>query len=76
MIQATNAHIRRLFNEKMQAEEELLDCKERVKNHIANVIEQRKFVLEIVLIISQSPPSGECVKSVIIISLVQLYLIF
>ena len=44
MIQATNAHIRRLFNEKMQAEEELLDCKERVKNHIANVIEQRKFV--------------------------------
>lgn len=41
MIQATNSHIRRLFNEKMQAEEELQECKERVKNHIEKVIEQR-----------------------------------
>lgn len=41
MIQATNAQIRRLFNEKMQAEEELQECKERVKNHIAKIIEQR-----------------------------------
>ncbi|KAJ8713419.1 hypothetical protein PYW07_013789 [Mythimna separata] len=47
MIQATNAHIRRLFNEKMQAEEELLDCKERVKNHIANVIEQLEQVAKV-----------------------------
>lgn len=43
MIQATNTHIRRLFNEKMQAEEELQNCKDRVKNHIASVIEQRKL---------------------------------
>lgn len=43
MIQATNAQIRRLFNEKMQAEEELQECKERVKTHIAKVIEQRKL---------------------------------
>lgn len=43
MIQATNAQIRRLFNEKMQAEEELQECKERVKNHIAKIIEQRKL---------------------------------
>lgn len=42
MIQTTNSHIRRLFSEKMQAEEELQECKERVKNLIANVIEQRK----------------------------------
>lgn len=42
MIQATNSHIRRLFNEKMQAEDELQDCKERVKNQIEMVLEQRK----------------------------------
>lgn len=42
MIQATNAHIRRLFNEKVQAEEELQECKERVKNSIQKVIDQRK----------------------------------
>lgn len=42
MIQATNAHIRRLFNEKVQAEEELQECKERVKNNIQKVIDQRK----------------------------------
>ncbi|XP_063892879.1 ecto-NOX disulfide-thiol exchanger 2 [Helicoverpa armigera] len=47
MIQATNAHIRRLYNEKMQAEEELLDCKERVKNHIATVIEQLEQVAKV-----------------------------
>ncbi|CAH0584204.1 unnamed protein product [Chrysodeixis includens] len=44
MIQATNAQIRRLFNEKMQAEEELQECRERVKNHIAKVIEQLEQV--------------------------------
>lgn len=45
MIQATNSHIRRLFNEKMQSEEELQECKEKVKNHIQNIIEQRKYIL-------------------------------
>lgn len=44
MIQATNAHIRRLFNEKVQAEEELQECKERVKNSIQKVIDQRKYL--------------------------------
>ncbi|XP_032520574.2 ecto-NOX disulfide-thiol exchanger 2-like isoform X2 [Danaus plexippus] len=44
MIQATNSHIRRLFNEKMQAEEELQECKDRVKNNIQNVIEQLEQV--------------------------------
>lgn len=44
MIQGTNSHIRRLFNEKMQAEEELQECKERVKNHIENVFEQREYL--------------------------------
>lgn len=43
MIQTTNSHIRRLFNEKMQAEEELQECRERVKNNIASVIDQRKY---------------------------------
>lgn len=43
MIQATNSHIRRLFNEKMQAEDELQECKERVKNNIQNVINQREL---------------------------------
>lgn len=43
MIQATNAHIRRLFSEKMAAEDELQDCKERVKNNIQNVINQREY---------------------------------
>ncbi|KAH9637150.1 hypothetical protein HF086_016172 [Spodoptera exigua] len=47
MIQATNSHIRRLFNEKMQAEEELQNCKERVKNHIASVIEQLEQVAKV-----------------------------
>lgn len=42
MIQATNSHIRRLFNEKMQSEEELQECRERVKTNIQNIIEQRK----------------------------------
>lgn len=42
MIQATNSHIRRLFNEKMQAEEELQLCRERVKSNIQQIIEQRK----------------------------------
>lgn len=42
MIQATNSHIRRLFNEKMQSEEELQECRERVKNHIERVFEQRE----------------------------------
>lgn len=44
MIQATNSHIRRLFNEKMQSEEELQECRERVKTNIQNIIEQRKFL--------------------------------
>ncbi|XP_063535589.1 ecto-NOX disulfide-thiol exchanger 2-like [Cydia strobilella] len=47
MIQATNSHIRRLFNEKMQAEEELQDTKERVKNHIENVINQLEQVAKV-----------------------------
>lgn len=50
MIQATNAHIRRLFNEKMQAEDELVECKERVKNNIQNIIIQRKYILKTVFI--------------------------
>lgn len=45
MIQATNSHIRRLFNEKIQAEDELLECKERIKSNIKNVIVQRKCIL-------------------------------
>lgn len=44
MIQTTNSHIRRLFNEKVQAEEELTECRERVKNHIQSIIEQRKYL--------------------------------
>ncbi|CAK1556189.1 unnamed protein product [Leptosia nina] len=44
MLQATNSHIRRLFSEKMQAEEELVECKERVKNVIQKVIEQLEQV--------------------------------
>ncbi|XP_045766467.1 ecto-NOX disulfide-thiol exchanger 2-like [Maniola jurtina] len=47
MIQATNSHIRRLFGEKMQAEEELQECKERVKNHIQSVIEQLEQVAKV-----------------------------
>ncbi|XP_053606436.1 ecto-NOX disulfide-thiol exchanger 2-like [Plodia interpunctella] len=47
MIQATNSHIRRLFNEKMQAEEELQECRERVKNHIERVIEQLEQVAKV-----------------------------
>ncbi|XP_059053730.1 ecto-NOX disulfide-thiol exchanger 2-like [Achroia grisella] len=47
MIRATNSHIRRLFNEKMQAEEELQECKERVKNHIEKVIEQLEQVAKV-----------------------------
>lgn len=43
MIQGTNSHIRRLFNEKMQAEEELQECRERVKTHIERVFEQREY---------------------------------
>ncbi|XP_039755642.1 ecto-NOX disulfide-thiol exchanger 2-like isoform X2 [Pararge aegeria] len=47
MIQATNSHIRRLFGEKMQAEEELQECKERVKTHIQNVIDQLEQVAKV-----------------------------
>ncbi|XP_026316825.1 ecto-NOX disulfide-thiol exchanger 2 [Hyposmocoma kahamanoa] len=47
MIQATNAHIRRLFNEKVQAEEELQECKERVKNSIQKVIDQLEQVAKV-----------------------------
>ncbi|XP_023946148.2 ecto-NOX disulfide-thiol exchanger 2 isoform X1 [Bicyclus anynana] len=47
MIQATNSHIRRLFGEKMQAEEEFQECKERVKNHIQSVIEQLEQVAKV-----------------------------
>lgn len=47
MIQATNAHIRRLFSEKVQAEEELQECKERIKNSIQKVIDQRKYLKRI-----------------------------
>ncbi|XP_026486988.1 ecto-NOX disulfide-thiol exchanger 2-like [Vanessa tameamea] len=47
MIQATNSHIRRLFNEKMQSEEELQECKERVKTHIQNIIEQLEQVAKV-----------------------------
>lgn len=47
MIQATNSHIRRLFNEKMQAEEELLECKERVKKRIEAVIELLEQVAKV-----------------------------
>lgn len=43
MIQTTNSHIRRLFNEKMQYEEELQECRERVKKNIEHVIEQREL---------------------------------
>lgn len=43
MIQATNSHIRRLFNEKVQAEEELQECKERIQNQIQTVIQQREY---------------------------------
>lgn len=69
MLQATNAHIRRLFNEKMQSEEELLDCRERVKKNIGKVIEQRKFVWIDMEIISINIP-GNGLKSVINLSLV------
>lgn len=44
MIQGTNSHIRRLFNEKMQAEEELQECKDRVRSHIEKVFEQREYL--------------------------------
>ncbi|KAM3966308.1 ecto-NOX disulfide-thiol exchanger 1 [Aphomia sociella] len=47
MIQTTNSHIRRLFNEKMQSEEELQECKERVKTHIEKVIEQLEQVAKV-----------------------------
>ncbi|XP_013190791.1 ecto-NOX disulfide-thiol exchanger 2 isoform X2 [Amyelois transitella] len=47
MIQATNSHIRRLFNEKMQAEDELQECRERVKNHIERVIDQLEQVAKV-----------------------------
>lgn len=44
MIQATNSHIRRLFNEKMLSEEELQECKDRVRTKIEKIIEQRKYL--------------------------------
>ncbi|XP_068618201.1 ecto-NOX disulfide-thiol exchanger 1-like isoform X2 [Battus philenor] len=47
MIQATNSHIRRLFNEKMQFEEELQECRERIKNNIQNVIDQLEQVAKV-----------------------------
>ncbi|KAG6442236.1 ecto-NOX disulfide-thiol exchanger 2 isoform X2 [Manduca sexta] len=47
MIQATNTHIRRLYNEKMQAEEELQESKERVKKQIEYVIEQLEQVAKV-----------------------------
>ncbi|CAH2091238.1 unnamed protein product [Euphydryas editha] len=47
MIQATNSHIRRLFNEKMQSEEELQECRERVKTNIQNIIEQLEQVAKV-----------------------------
>ncbi|CAG9793810.1 unnamed protein product [Diatraea saccharalis] len=47
MIQATNSHIRRLFSEKMQAEEELHECKERVKKNIEKVFEQLEQVAKV-----------------------------
>ncbi|XP_049874415.1 ecto-NOX disulfide-thiol exchanger 2 isoform X2 [Pectinophora gossypiella] len=47
MIQATNSHIRRLYNEKVQAEDELSECKERIKNTIALVIEQLEQVAKV-----------------------------
>ncbi|CAH2981264.1 unnamed protein product [Chilo suppressalis] len=47
MIQATNSHIRRLFNEKMQAEEELTECRERVKSNIEKVFEQLEQVAKV-----------------------------
>ncbi|KAJ0178355.1 hypothetical protein K1T71_006178 [Dendrolimus kikuchii] len=47
MIQSTNSHIRRLFSEKMQAEDELTECKERVRNRIASVIELLEQVAKV-----------------------------
>ncbi|KAI5645453.1 RNA recognition motif domain-containing protein [Phthorimaea operculella] len=47
MIQATNSHIRRLFNEKVQAEEELQETRERIKNHIQRTIEQLEQVAKV-----------------------------
>ncbi|KAJ2944302.1 hypothetical protein O0L34_g18288 [Tuta absoluta] len=47
MIQATNSHIRRLFNEKVQAEEELQETRERIKNHIQTLIEQLEQVAKV-----------------------------
>ncbi|KAG7296168.1 hypothetical protein JYU34_021269 [Plutella xylostella] len=44
MIQATNSHIRRLYSEKMQSEEELQEFKERTKQKIENIIEQLEQV--------------------------------
>ncbi|XP_037869835.1 ecto-NOX disulfide-thiol exchanger 2 isoform X1 [Bombyx mori] len=47
MIQATNSHIRRLFNEKMQAEEELQECKDRIRKTMENVIDQLEQVAKV-----------------------------
>ncbi|VVC90884.1 unnamed protein product [Leptidea sinapis] len=47
MLQATNSHIRRLFNEKIMAEEELAQCRERVKNNIEQVINQLEQVAKV-----------------------------
>lgn len=44
MIQATNSHIRRLYSEKIQSEEELQECKERTKRNIQNIIDQREYI--------------------------------
>ncbi|CAH2039704.1 unnamed protein product, partial [Iphiclides podalirius] len=47
MIQATNTHTRRLFNEKVQADDELQQCKEKVKSTIQNIIEQLEQVAKV-----------------------------
>ncbi|GBP15415.1 Ecto-NOX disulfide-thiol exchanger 2 [Eumeta japonica] len=47
MIQVTNSHIRRLFNEKMQSEDELQECKDKVKINIEKVIDQLEQVAKV-----------------------------
>ncbi|XP_013172515.1 PREDICTED: ecto-NOX disulfide-thiol exchanger 2-like isoform X1 [Papilio xuthus] len=47
MIQATNSHIRRLYSEKIQSEEELQECKERTKRNIQNIIDQLEQVAKV-----------------------------
>ncbi|XP_041986220.1 ecto-NOX disulfide-thiol exchanger 2-like [Aricia agestis] len=47
MIQATNSHIRRLYSEKIQHEEELQETRERVKNSIQQIITQLEQVAKV-----------------------------